>query len=53
MIGLVRYLGTTAISLPGLPPKGGEQVVDRICLWTDEPKGFLAAAREHLERDYN
>ncbi|MGJ9422282.1 hypothetical protein [Aeromicrobium sp. CF3.5] len=38
----------TTITLPGLPPKGGEQVVDRIYLWTDEPKGFLDAVREHI-----
>ncbi|GAB3617748.1 hypothetical protein GCM10027416_23050 [Okibacterium endophyticum] len=39
---------STAITLPGLPPKGGEQVIDRIYLWTDEPKDFLAAVREHI-----
>lgn len=38
----------TAITLPGLPPKGGEQVIDRINFWTDEPKDFLAAVREHF-----
>ena len=38
----------TTITLPGLPPKGGEQVIDRIYLWTDEPKGFLDAVREHI-----
>ncbi len=38
----------TTITLPGLPPKGGEQVIDRIYLWTDEPKEFLDAVREHI-----
>lgn len=38
----------TAITLPGLPPKGGEQVVDRVYLWTDQPKEFLAAVSEHI-----
>ncbi|WP_349290499.1 MULTISPECIES: ATP-binding cassette domain-containing protein [unclassified Microbacterium] len=38
----------TTITLPGLPPKGGEQVIDRIYLWADEPKGFLDAVREHI-----
>lgn len=38
----------TTVTLPGLPPKGGEQVIDRIHLWTDEPQGFLDAVREHI-----
>ncbi|MGO2861439.1 MAG: ATP-binding cassette domain-containing protein [Brevibacterium sp.] len=38
----------TTITLPGLPPKGGEHVVDRVYLWTDEPKNFLDAVREHI-----
>lgn len=38
----------TTITLPGLAPKGGEHVVDRIALWTDDPKGFLDAVREHI-----
>ncbi|MDO8383884.1 MAG: ATP-binding cassette domain-containing protein [Microbacterium sp.] len=38
----------TTITLPGLPPKGGEQVVDRVYLWTDQPKEFLAAVSEHI-----
>jgi len=38
----------TTITLPGLPSKGGDQVVDRIYLWTDQPKEFLAAVSEHI-----
>tara|TARA_R100001126_G_C4806379_1_gene139560 strand:- start:261 stop:635 length:375 start_codon:yes stop_codon:yes gene_type:complete len=38
----------TTVTLPGLAPKGGEQVVDRIYLWTDTPKEFLAAVGEHI-----
>lgn len=38
----------TPVSLPGLPPKGGTQSVTRVRLWTDDPKGFLAAVREHI-----
>lgn len=38
----------TPVALPGLPPKGGEQVIDRLHLWTDEPKEFLDAVREHI-----
>ena len=37
----------TPVTLPGLSPKGGDQVIDRIYLWTDAPKDFLAAAGEH------
>lgn len=36
----------TNVTLPGVAPRGGEQVVDRICLWTDNPRGFLDAARD-------
>ena len=38
----------TAITLPGLPPKGGAHIIDRIYLWTDTPDDFLAAARGHI-----
>ncbi|MRG60822.1 hypothetical protein GE115_13235 [Agromyces sp. CFH 90414] len=38
----------TPVRLPGRPPKGGVQAVTRVRLWTDDPKGFLAAARRHL-----
>lgn len=38
----------TTVTLPGLAPKGGEQVVDRIYLWTDTPREFLAAVGEHI-----
>lgn len=38
----------TTITLPGLPPKGGAHIIDRIYLWTDAPDDLLAAAREHI-----
>lgn len=36
------------IRLPGLRPKGGDHHVDRIRLWADDPRAFLAAARPFL-----
>jgi hypothetical protein len=41
----------TLVRLPGLPPKGGAQLVTRVRLWTDDPKGFLAAVRQHMPRE--
>lgn len=38
----------TAITLPGLAPKGGEHLVERVYLWADDPKGFLDAVREQI-----
>jgi hypothetical protein len=38
----------TTIALPGLAPKGGEQAIDRIYLWADDPRAFLDAVREHI-----
>jgi hypothetical protein len=38
----------TAVRLPGLPPKGGTQLVTRVRLWTDDPKAFLDAVRHHM-----
>jgi hypothetical protein len=38
----------TVISLPGVPPKGGEQAVTSICLWADDPKAFLAEVGNHI-----
>lgn len=38
----------TAIRLPGLRPKGGVHEVTHVRLWTDDPKGFMAAVRRHL-----
>jgi len=39
------------IRLPGLAPKGGIHVVDRVRLWADDPRAFLAAARPFLLPD--
>lgn len=38
----------TAVRLPGHGAFGGEQVVTRVRLWADEPKGFLDEVRKHL-----
>lgn len=38
----------TSITLPGLPPKGGEHTVSTIRLWADDPKAFLTEVREHI-----
>ncbi len=38
----------TTITLPGLPPKGGQHIIDRIYLWTDTPETYLAAANAHI-----
>ncbi|ALJ20867.1 hypothetical protein [Microbacterium sp. No. 7] len=38
----------TSITLPGLPPKGGEHAVEVARLWADDPKAFLAGVGEHL-----
>lgn len=40
--------GPTTVRLPGLAPKGGEQVVTTVWLWTDEPKEYLAEVGKHL-----
>ncbi|MGC2941882.1 MULTISPECIES: hypothetical protein [unclassified Brevibacterium] len=38
----------TTILLPGLPPKGDEQVVDCVNLWADGPRTSLFPVREHI-----
>lgn len=38
----------TVVRLPGRPPKGGEQVVSAVRLWTDDPDGFMRAVRTHI-----
>lgn len=40
--------GPTRIRLPGHAPKGGEHDVSRVCIWTDDPKGFLAEVGRHI-----
>ena len=36
------------ITLPGLPPKGGEHEVERIRLWADDPQAFFEAAQQYV-----
>ncbi|MBO1902618.1 hypothetical protein J4H92_11730 [Leucobacter weissii] len=36
--------------LPGLPPKGGPQPIDRLRFWADDPDGLLRAAGEAVDR---
>lgn len=38
----------TAVRLPGSPPKGGEQVVDEVRMWVDDPTAFMAEVRKHI-----
>jgi hypothetical protein len=38
----------TLVRLPGWPPKGGEQLVDEVRIWVDDPAAFMAAVRQHL-----
>ena len=38
----------TAVRLPGSAPKGGEQVVDEVRIWVDDPAGFMAEVRKHI-----
>lgn len=40
--------GPTLVVLPGPPPHGGPQIVQRVCLWTDDPDGYVAAVRERI-----
>lgn len=36
------------VRLPGLPPRGGEQLVTSVRIWADDPRAFLDAARPFL-----
>ena len=38
----------TPVRLPGSAPKGGEQVVDEVRIWVDDPAGFMAEVRKHI-----
>ena len=38
----------TGVRLPGWAPKGGEQVVDVVRIWVDDPAGFMAEVRKHI-----
>ncbi len=38
----------TLVRLPGRAPKGGEQLVDDVRIWVDDPSRFMAAVREHI-----
>lgn len=38
----------TVVRLPGSAPKGGEQVVDDVRIWVDDPAGFMAEVRKHI-----
>jgi hypothetical protein len=38
----------TLVRLPGLPPKGGEQLVDEVRFWVDDPGAFMDAVRSHI-----
>jgi hypothetical protein len=38
----------TVVRLPGLAPKGGEQVISGLRIWVDDPKAFMDEVRRHL-----
>jgi hypothetical protein len=38
----------TLVRLPGLAPKGGEQVITGLRIWVDDPRAFMYAVRTHL-----
>jgi hypothetical protein len=38
----------TAVRLPGVGPKGGEQVVTGVRIWVDDPGAFMDEVRKHL-----
>jgi hypothetical protein len=38
----------TLVRLPGLAPKGGEQLVDEVRFWVDDPAAFMGAVRSHI-----
>jgi hypothetical protein len=44
----IRLERPVTVQLPGRSPKGGEQIVTAVRLWTDQPKEFLAEVRKHL-----
>lgn len=37
-----------AVRLPGIAPRGGEQLVTSVRIWADDPRAFLDAARPFL-----
>ncbi len=45
----LRLEGPTRVRLPGLPPKGGDQEIEVLRFWSDDPKGMLRAVAEELE----
>lgn len=45
---LIELERSIPVRLPGLPPKGGEHLVDSIRLWADDPRALIAAARPFL-----
>jgi hypothetical protein len=38
----------TLVRLPGMPPKGGRQLVDEVRIWVDDPAAFMDAVRQHI-----
>ena len=38
----------TAVRLPGVGPKGGEQVITGVRIWVDDPGAFMDEVRKHL-----
>ena len=38
----------TVVRLPGVGPKGGEQVITGVRIWVDDPGAFMDEVRKHL-----
>ena len=45
---LLTLEGPTRVTLPGIGPKGGAHSVERVRLWTDDPRGFLREVARHI-----
>lgn len=45
---LIALERPTPVRLPGLPPKGGEHLVEQVRLWVDDPKAFMRAVAQHI-----
>jgi hypothetical protein len=44
----IELEGPTGVRLPGSPPKGGDQLVDVVRIWVDDPAAFMDAVRSHI-----
>lgn len=45
---LIELERPTRVRLPGLAPKGGEHLVQRVRLWADDPKALMREVAQHI-----